>query len=74
MTGCPLQEAGADAFLMLDAAEDYERGIPPIAGGRNEQAQVFLEAVAFIRRDRKVLDRPESDDADELLLALLKRR
>lgn len=59
---------------MLDAAEDYERGIPPIAGGRNDQAQVFLDAVAFIRRDRETLERPESDDADALLLALMRRR
>jgi nitrogen-specific signal transduction histidine kinase len=66
--------AGADAFLMLEAAEDYDRGIPPISGGRDAQAQVFLDAVRFIREDRRALERPEADDEDGLLLALLKRR
>ena len=72
--GCPLRIAGSDAFLLLEAAEDYDRGIPPIAGGRNEQAQIFLDAVRFIRGDREELERPESDNEDALLMALLKRR
>lgn len=51
---------------MIEAAADYDRGIPPEPGGGLDQAQVFLDAARFVRADRSTWERPKRD-LDDLL-------
>jgi len=51
---------------VIEAAADYDRGIPPEPGGGLDQAQVFLDAARFVRADRSTWERPKRD-LDDLL-------
>ena len=66
LTECPLRFAGNDAFAVIDAAGDYDRGLPPEPGGSLDQAQVFLDAARFVRADRATWERPKRT-LDDLL-------
>lgn len=37
---------------MIELAELYEKGLPPVAGGALNQTRSFLDAVAFIAGER----------------------
>ena len=48
ITCCPLEIIPDDVWDVIDYAELYEKGLPPIAGGALDQAKVFLDAARFI--------------------------
>ena len=52
LTTCPLEYVDAEIWEMMDYAELYEKGLPPIAGGALDQAKVFIEACHFVWREQ----------------------
>jgi len=52
ITCCPLELITNDVWEVIEYAELYERGLPPIAGGALDQAQNFLVACRFIFREK----------------------
>ena len=50
---CPLDAEGMpDALAMIDAAELFHKGLPPIAGGTLDQVRAFVHAAAFVRSEQ----------------------
>lgn len=47
LTCCPGEFVTADAWDALEAAELYEKGLPPVMGGSEDQAAVFVDAARF---------------------------
>jgi len=45
---CPQTLVTADVWEAIEFAELYEKGLPPVAGGALDQAQVFIEACRMI--------------------------
>ena len=52
LTGCPLDYVTDDIWTAIDYAELYEKGLPPIAGGALDQAQIFLDACKLILAEK----------------------
>jgi len=48
ITRCPLEIITADVWQVIQYAEFFEKGLPPVAGGVTDQAAVFLEAAQFV--------------------------
>ncbi len=48
VTQCPLDEVDADVFDLIDDAELFEKGLPPVAGGTLDQCDWFVDACKFI--------------------------
>jgi len=48
LTGCPRRTIPRAAWEMLDAAELYEKGLPPEHGGTLDQAADFVRAARFV--------------------------
>ncbi|HEW78613.1 MAG TPA: hypothetical protein ENH34_01410, partial [Phycisphaerales bacterium] len=48
ITCCPLELVTNDVWEILEFAELYEKGLPPIAGGSLDQAKSFIYACRFI--------------------------
>ncbi len=51
LTGCPLEFVGEDVWELLDFAELYKKGCPPVAGGSLDQTHWFNEAARFVWRE-----------------------
>jgi len=45
---CPLEIITADVWELLEYAELYKKGLPPVAGGALDQAKIFTEAARYI--------------------------
>ena len=45
---CPLLVVTADSWEMLELADIYRRGLPPVAGGSLDQAAGFVAAARFV--------------------------
>lgn len=53
ITGCPLEQIGEDVWRVIEYAELYEKGLPPVAGGALDQAHCFIEAARFIMQEQR---------------------
>ena len=53
ITCCPLEYVTDDVWEIIEYAELYEKGLPPVAGGALDQAYCFLQAVRFIFVERQ---------------------
>jgi hypothetical protein len=53
ITQCPLEIIPAETWDLLDAAELYEKGLPPVAGGQLDQSHGFFKAAVFIMREKR---------------------
>jgi len=53
ITGCPLEMIPPDVWEVIQYAELYEKGLPPIAGGVLDQAKNFIEACRFIFSEQR---------------------
>jgi len=45
---CPLELVTNDIWEVMEYAQLYEKGLPPVAGGALDQAQIFLDACRTI--------------------------
>ena len=50
ITCCPLEYITEDVWEVIQYAELYEKGLPPVAGGALDQAKNFTEAASYIFR------------------------
>jgi len=48
ITGCPLEIIDNEVWEVIEYAELYEKGLPPVAGGALDQARNFIEACGYI--------------------------
>lgn len=48
ITTCPRTIPAAEDYEVIEAAELYEKGLPPIAGGSRDQARWFVSAARFV--------------------------
>lgn len=46
--GCPQMIITPDVWEIIELAELYEKGLPPVAGGSLDQAKSFVSACKFI--------------------------
>lgn len=53
ITQCPLTFVTEDVWQVIELAELYEKGLPPVAGGALDQAKMFVEAARFIWQEQK---------------------
>jgi len=44
---CPLEYAGKEVFEMLEYADLYQQGLPPVQGGALDQTRSFTEFCRF---------------------------
>lgn len=51
MTTCPFDRVTPDVWQALDAVDDAERGLLPMAGGTLQQTRTFLSAWRFARAE-----------------------
>jgi hypothetical protein len=49
---CPLELVTPDVWEVVELAEFYEKGLPPVAGGVLDQAAAFIEAAAIVFREK----------------------
>ena len=49
---CPLELIGGDIFEVIEYAELWEKGLPPVAGGALDQTKSFVVAARFIMAER----------------------
>ena len=54
MTQCPLEVITPDIWRVIRLAGFYEKGLPPVAGGVLDQANVFIEAAELIFAEQAV--------------------
>ena len=47
---CPAREVGDAGFAALVAWRDYQRGYLPDAGGLNDQAHPFVQAIHYLEQ------------------------
>jgi len=45
---CPLEIITADVWELLEYAELYKKGLPPVAGGALDQAKIFTESCRYV--------------------------
>ena len=45
---CPKRIVTANTWAVIEAAELYEKGLPPVAGGQLDQTASFLSAARFV--------------------------
>lgn len=48
ITRCPLLEVTDDVWDVMDMADFYEKGLPPVSGGTLDQSYSFIQACKFI--------------------------
>jgi len=48
LTRCPLEYITDDVIEVIEYAELYEKGIPPVSGGALDQAKVFTDCCRMI--------------------------
>lgn len=48
LTQCPWTYAGPGVPALIDLADLFEKGHPPVAGGVLDQAQKFVDAARFV--------------------------
>jgi len=53
ITRCPLELITPDVYEMMELAELYEKGLPPIAGGALDQTASFTAAARLIWRQQQ---------------------
>lgn len=46
--GCPMRIVPDDVWSVVEMAELYEKGLPPVSGGVLDQANGFIEACRFV--------------------------
>jgi hypothetical protein len=49
---CPLEWIGGEPFGVIEMADLWSKGIPPIPGGALDQAAVFVAAARFIGNEK----------------------
>jgi len=54
VTQCPLEVITPDIWRAIRLAGFWEKGIPPVAGGVLDQANVFIEAAELIFAEQAV--------------------
>jgi len=54
ITQCPLEVITPDVWEVMELAQLYEKGLPPVAGGALDQAKSFVEACRAIWNDEAV--------------------
>ena len=47
-----------DLWTVIQMADLYAKGLPPVAGGSLDQSQQFVDAAAFIWRDENFWNPP----------------
>lgn len=52
ITQCPLELITPDIWEVIEMAEFFEKGLPPVAGGVLDQAKIFIDACRFIFREQ----------------------
>lgn len=53
MTGCPKEYVTSDVWDVLEGAELYEKGLPPVAGGIVDQCKCFTQSCRMIWREQR---------------------
>lgn len=53
ITQCPMELVSREAWDVIELAELYEKGLPPVAGGAMDQAAAFVEACRLIWATQK---------------------
>jgi len=48
ITECPLRIVTSDIWQVIQLAELFEKGLPPVSGGTLEQAKNFIDVASFI--------------------------
>lgn len=48
LTGCPKEQVTSDIWELLDYADMYKKGLPPVQGGVLDQAFSFVQACRFV--------------------------
>jgi len=61
LTGCPLDVLGEELLDFVTEAELFEKGLPPVAGGVIDQADVFIRATARWGAERARIRAEELD-------------
>jgi len=51
LVGCPLELVTGDIWQVIEYAELYKKGLPPVPGGALSQTQSFIEAAGFVFRE-----------------------
>jgi NADPH-dependent 7-cyano-7-deazaguanine reductase QueF-like protein len=54
ITQCPLEIITPDIWEVIELAQLYEKGLPPVAGGALDQANIFVDACRMIWSEEKV--------------------
>ena len=54
ITQCPLEVITPDVWEVMELAQLYEKGLPPVAGGALDQASIFVQACRIIWNDEAV--------------------
>ena len=52
ITGCPLAIVSEDVWTLHRLVRFMDEGLPPVAGGVLDQAEVFLDAMTFVRAEK----------------------
>jgi hypothetical protein len=54
ITGCPLELITPDIWELLELAELYKKGLPPVDGGVLDQAADFVTACRFVWSEENI--------------------
>lgn len=52
IVGCPLKVIPAEIWDIIELAELYEKGLPPIAGGSLDQMRAFVAAFRIVTQEK----------------------
>ena len=52
ITCCPLDMITADVWEIIQMADFYQKGLPPVAGGVLDQAKNFNDAAMFVFKEK----------------------
>ena len=53
ITCCPLEIITDDVLEVIEYADLFEKGLPPVAGGVLNQAKIFVEAARYIMDEKR---------------------
>lgn len=57
---CPLEVVTEDVWDVMEYADLYKRGLPPVAGGALDQARVFTQACRIIWAEKKSYEKEKA--------------
>lgn len=55
ITQCPRGLVEIEDYDVIEAAELYEKGLPPVAGGSRDQARWFAQAARFVSSEKAMI-------------------